>query len=411
MMLADGSAAPHQSAQDWVLVPGERLKPVDGELWLQVTGELWETIYLDRQRLLAIDHPADVELVVDEKFTMPPHPEEPGLHWVDHWLAPIGARDHRGRDVLDRIIDRDGQHVDELPLTRYQGVTEGHTLELDFPGTPPDERLRLVLWGWIFPTDTSINFALAQNALPPPSLPSLELRTSNGWRTLSPMISFPSGKRKAVVVELAEALPSDPFTLRLATGMQIYWDAAALAVGEPPLTRVITSLEPLRADLHYRGFSRLYRASASGPHLFDYSVVSTQPRFRDLTGLYTRFGPVTDLLGAYDDRYVVMNAGDELTVRYPTGDLPELPAGWRRDYVLHTDGWVKDGDIHTAHSQTVEPLPYHAMSSYPNRPQHGAESSPEREAWLREYQTRWVDDRRFRSTMRPTADWPSVRER
>jgi tetratricopeptide (TPR) repeat protein len=396
MSLGDGSPAPHESARDFVLIPGDRLAPAGGDLWLQVTEELWETVYVDRQKLLAIDRPAAFDLVVDEKFTPPPHPLEPPLLWVDTWQRPVAARDHAGRDVLDRILRRDEEYVGDLPLTRFQGVTREHALELDFAGAPAGTNVTLVLWGWTFPTDTSINFALAQGALPAPSPPRLEMATGSGWRTLRPSISFPSGKRKAVVVRLPEPLPTGTATLRLTTDMQIYWDAAALAIGEPQVEPTITVLEPRLADLHQRGFSRLYRTADSAPHLFDYETVSTGPRFRDLAGLYTRFGPVTELLAAADDRYAVMNAGDELTIRYPADELPELPAGWRRDYVLYTDGWVKDGDIHTAHSQTVEPLPYHSMNAYPNLPRHDFPRDPEHEAWLTEFQTRQVDDQPFR---------------
>jgi tetratricopeptide (TPR) repeat protein len=400
MVLADGSPAPHQSARDFVLVPGDRLQPAGGELWLQVTEELWETVYVDRQQLLAIDYPSGVDLVVDEKFTPPPHPDAPMLHWVGRRLVPHAARGYRGRDVLPLIRARDGRHVDGLPLGRYQGTTEEHHLELDFEGVPgaspgDDGGTRLVLWGWIFPTDTSINVALSQNDAPAPSPPRLDLRTPQGWRTLAPSISFPTGKRKAMVIDLGRALPAGDVTLRLTTDMQIYWDAALLALGEPEVAPVITPLEPARADLHYRGFSRLVRETDSAPHLFDYAGVSTAPRFRDLSGRYTRFGPVRDLLTATDDLYVVMNAGDEMTVRFPIAGLPELPSGWRRDYILHTDGWVKDGDINTESSQTVEPLPHHGMASYPD-PESGFPDGPSQTLWRDEYQTREVDDLPFR---------------
>ena len=33
--------------------------------------------------------------------------------------------------------------------------------------------------------------------------------------------------------------------------------------------------------------------------------------------------------------------------------------------MLLVDGWAKDGDANTAFSQSVLPLPFHAMTSYP----------------------------------------------
>jgi hypothetical protein len=43
---------------------------------------------------------------------------------------------------------------------------------------------------------------------------------------------------------------------------------------------------------------------------------------------------------------------------------PEPPPGWKRDFVLVGDGWVKDGDYNTANSLTVHPLPTHATTEY-----------------------------------------------
>ncbi len=399
MITDDGRAAPHQSARDYVLIPGAALRPSGGELWLQITGELWEAVYLDRIELLAVDHPAAAELVVDEKLTPPPYPREAPLHWLGERLAPAAASDHAGRDVLARVRRRDGIYVDDLPLERYQGLTRGHHLELTFDAVPANERLRLVVWGWIFPTDTSINFALAQN----PSLgqrpPRLELRQADGsWRTLVPWLGLPNGKRKAVVTELTGLLPPGRVRLRIATNLQIYWDAAVLAVGEPELRPLRTRLELRGADFHYRGFSRLYRESPSSPHLFDYDRVATSPPFREMAGRYTRYGPVDELLVAEDDCYVVFGAGDELSLRFAT--LPPPPAGWRRDYVLYSDGWVKDGDVHTVHSQTVEPRPYHGMSSYPDRPEHRFPRTEAQRECVERYQRRWVTDSRFRDGLK-----------
>jgi tetratricopeptide (TPR) repeat protein len=401
MVLADGSPAPHQSARDFVLVPTTALRPAGGDIWLQMTEELWETVYVDRQQLIAVDHPDAVRPVIDESFRPPPYPKTMPLHWVAQTVPPTSARDDRGRDVLSRVARRDDRHVDRLPLTRYQGLTEGHALELTFDGIPADEHLRLLLWGWTFPTDSSINVALSQNPSLGPDGPRLDVLDDDGtWRTLEPFIGFPAGKRKAVVIDLTGRLPAGSATIRIATSMQIYWDAASLAVGDPRPPARVTGLDPSTADLHYRGYSRMYRASDSGPHLYDYSQVSVGPRFRDMRGAFTRFGEVSELLQAEDDRYVVMNAGDEMTIRYDATALPDLPPGWTRSWVLYTDGWVKDADINTSRSQTVEPLPFHGQRSYPDPAASEHQSTSDHRDWLQRYQTRMVDDRPFRQAVR-----------
>ncbi|MEZ5332977.1 MAG: FG-GAP-like repeat-containing protein [Thermoanaerobaculia bacterium] len=400
MRLPDGSDAPHQSARDFVLIPGEALQPAAGSLWLQVTEELWEAAYVDRLRLLAVDHPEERELVVDERFTPPPHPTEPALHWVDRSLAPSRAVDHHGRDVRRELSDRDRVYVGDLPLDRYQGVTHEHSLELVFDDVPDGTRLRLLLTGWIFPTDSSINLALSQDASRDSVPPRLSVREEGAWRPLDLWVGFPDGKDKTVVVDLTGRVGGGRLELRLDTSMQIYWDSARLALGEPDGPRRATWLEPRDADLHYRGFSALTRASAESPHRFDYGRVSVGPRFRDMNGRFTRFGPVGELLTAEDDRYVVMNAGDEMTVRFDAESLPELPAGWRRDWVLYTDGWVKDADVNTRRSATVEPLPHHGMAAYPD-PAGAFPDTPEHRAWLAAYQTRRGDGEPFSRALRP----------
>jgi len=66
-----------------------------------------------------------------------------------------------------------------------------------------------------------------------------------------------------------------------------------------------------------------------------------------------------------DDKLVIMGSGDEIRLRFAAAHLPQLPAGWRRDFLLDVDGWAKDADPNTAFSTTVEPLPFHGMSAYP----------------------------------------------
>ncbi|MFC2085899.1 hypothetical protein ACFLRO_01660, partial [Bacteroidota bacterium] len=124
-------------------------------------------------------------------------------------------------------------------------------------------------------------------------------------------------------------------------------------------------------------------------------LASTGQMWRDLVGYYTRFGDVTELLAQVDDRYVIMNAGDEMVFTFEAPSPP--PSGYVRDFVLVGDGWVKDGDLNTSYSTTVRPLPDHQNIDYATAPGL-LEEDP---VYLRHsgdwetYHTRYVDPDRF----------------
>jgi hypothetical protein len=143
------------------------------------------------------------------------------------------------------------------------------------------------------------------------------------------------------------------------------------------------------ADLNYRGFSKEFRKGENGPHWFDYNQVTTGAKWMDLEGYYTRYGEVSPLLLSADNQYVIYNAGDEISISFTDQGLPELKENWTRDFVIYSVGWVKDGDLNTAHGNTVEPLPFHGMPSYPY-PDNYHYPSNENGAYLKEFNTRYV---------------------
>jgi hypothetical protein len=258
------------------------------------------------------------------------------------------------------------------------------------------ERIRLFLRGWVFPTDASINVAIGQNPRLSVVPPYLQVPDGEGgWTTVLPDLGFPSGKEKTVIADLTGLLPAEDPRVRIRTNMEVYWDEASFAVGRPGVELRRTGVHPHRAELTYRGFSREYRKGGrNGPHWFDYDSVSREPRWgRAITGRYTRYGEVAELLTAADSRSVVMAPGDEIQLSFRTDDFPELPAGWSRTFLLYSNGWIKDADLNTLTGQTVEPMPYHGMSEYPPRAGERFPRDSAGRAYLEEYQTRVVEPR------------------
>ncbi|MBN2349156.1 MAG: VCBS repeat-containing protein [Bacteroidales bacterium] len=380
-----------EASDDYYKIPGELLQPKDGKYSLKVTAELWETIYMDKIRLIAVDHPDSVDVYVDERFSPPPFPYF-DVYVTGKKYFPVSATDDKGNDLLPYIIEKDDNYISNFKLGKYQGITVPKDLILDLGKVKPADNLYLFLNGWVFPTDASINFALSQSSELKSEMPVIQVVNKNGeWETVIRDLSFPMGKNKTIVVKLGNKFLSADRCIRIRTNMQIYWDLIFYAYTDINKHLLTNELKPETADLQYRGFSAEFRKGGRyGPHWFDYTKVSEDKKWRDLTGMYTRFGDVLPLLDKPDSKYVIMNAGDEISLEFSTDKLPVLKDGWKRDFMIYNVGWVKDGDLNTATGQTVEPLPFHGMSCYPYGPDESYPNDTEHQEYLREYNTREV---------------------
>ena len=346
--------------EDWVRIRGDQLQPHDGAYDVRITAELWETHFFDHVSLMVVDHPAGVEAYVDERFS-PAHPPSLAVKAFGTPHPVPQAWDDRGRDVTALVVAADGRYLASFDRGAYQGIAGEHFVEFDLGRARGAAPLTLIASGWIYPTDSSINVAIGQGSRVRPSAVSLEAQdASGGWVVVNPDVGFPAGKNKTMLIELGGR--ADAHRFRLRTNLEIYWDR--LAVAEPARGSLTTArLLASSADLRFRGYSQTVSPRGEAPETPIYErLANTTARWRDLAGYYTRFGSVNELLAAVDDRYVIMNAGDELRLRFPEQPAPK--PGWQRDFVLIGDGWEKDGDYNTSFSDTVLPLPSHGHPDY-----------------------------------------------
>lgn len=350
---------------EFIQIPGEALAAVDGRYEIRVTEELREVAYLDQVRLIAVDHPKEIEIFTNDKFKGPPFPEF-RLFGVERRIHPVAARDAGGRDVLDRVLARDQRYPDGFRRTSA-GVAELHHLDLDFGKAASDGRAVLVLSGWVDWADGSTFLGAAQEADGGLVMPRLQVKDAEGrWVTVIEDMGIPAGKPKTIAVDLTGRFLSASREVRIETSLCVYWDEIFLSeeTGEP--ATALSDLPPATAELRFRGFSRpVIHPERKQPESFDYQTWMPLSMWNPTPGLYTRYGDVRPLLTDVDDRMVVMGSGDEVRFLFDARALPALPDGWRRDFLLKVDGWAKDADANTAFSQTVEPLPFHGMSRYP----------------------------------------------
>ena len=391
-----------EATEEWYKIGRDQLVPRDGYYDLRITAELWETYYYDQLALMVVDHPEGTEVFVDERFVIPP--AKLAITTVATPQKIARAVDDNGQDVTSIVNALDGNYLDTFGRGKYQGVTRNHYVEIDLSEDAPQTGpLWLIAHGWMHPTDSSINVAISQGQQEQAKPLSLEVLDANGsWQTVRANLGFPAGRKKICLIDLANVFTSGaPRRLRLRTNLEIFWDKLEWAVGLPDAAPRINRLDPYVADLHYRGYSVMTKANDSSPEIPDYNRLSSSKQiWRDLIGYYTRFGDVRELLKHADDRYVIVNAGDEMTFRFAAPAAP--PAGWVRDYVIAGDGWIKDGDLNSTFSKTVQPLPYHAKNEYITAPGRLEDEWVYRQFpddW-QTYHTRYVTAEIFQNAMR-----------
>lgn len=413
LQFAQGVSAP---AREWeyLKLDGEKIKPRDGKYVLQITEELWEAAYFDSVQLIAVDHPVEIEIYTNEKVG-PPALAEFRVHTVQNRLQPRSVIDQNGNDVLDLVSKRDQRYTRCWKEGFNQGLVEEHWIEVDLnDGTKDANEVTLFLTGWVFPTCTSLNLAMTENPLRPRlSPPSVQVPDERGkWIEVIPYAGFPGGKTKTIAIDLSGKFKSNDHRVRIVTNMELCWDevfwtanaANAADTGKAGKAKSmnyrLTKLDLMRADLHYRGFSELLSQPNNAPKRFQYSKVTTESIWPPMSGSFTRFGDVKELIAEADDTQVVLGAGDEMTVEF-SAESPTLPSGWKRDFIIYNIGWDKDADLNTIHGQSVEPLPFRAMTKYPYEPDESFPSEPKHAGFLKRYQTR---------IQSPGLFWNQVRE-
>ncbi|MEQ1908760.1 MAG: FG-GAP-like repeat-containing protein [Vicinamibacterales bacterium] len=375
----------HPDPVEYVRIRDDQLKAVDGRLRLRVTNELEEVLFLDRLRLTTIAHPADVQVFPNEGMTVEPKPYR--LHAVRRLHAPARVTDEHGHDVTMRVVDLDRQYPDDFALESVRGYAAPHALTIELGDTAHAQTL--LLTGWTDYAFSSDNVAAHQRGLKSQE-PALEVRTSDGrWRPLDVAIGIPVGRPQTIPIDLSGRLRAGEHLLRLTTSMRIYWDQIQVGETMTPDGFTSTTADPRSAALRARGFSAEVRPDGEDPPGYDYSQVSTASPWKVFAGEYTREGDVLSLLVQTDDQFVIARTGDEVALEFDATP-GALPSGWTRTYLLQGDGFSKEMDINSASPDTVDPLPFHAMSSYPYPAGERYPETPEHRAYREQFNTRRV---------------------
>jgi Flp pilus assembly protein TadD len=371
---------------EWVKIDGADVSPVDGKVSVRFMEPMEEVNYIDQLRLVAVDHPADVQVNPDERFLDDPPFASGRVVAATEPRLPVAAWDGEGRDVLAVLSHSDHQFASGFKALPYDGFANLHALTLDLGKITPGAPLRLLMTGYVNYFSATSLYAAWQGGVKPIS-PYVEAQRPDGtWQRIPGDAGFPAGLERTIVVDLTGKLPPGTQRIRLMTNLQIYWDQVLIdnqAAGESRTTELPLDF----ATEHFRGYPQEIDGASPGDLNYNYNRVSLTGPFQRERGSYTHFGDVTSLVKSVDDRYAIFGSGEEIAAEFDTSKLPALPAGWKRDYFFYANGYVKDMDWWDASPFTVEQLPFHKMTTYPYP---ADEKFPATPAALR-YRLNWND--------------------
>jgi hypothetical protein len=178
-------------------------------------------------------------------------------------------------------------------------------------------------------------------------------------------MGFPAGLPRTMAVDLSDKLPAGTKRIRITTNLQIYWDNIQVDRSEQSRDVRITPVPLAQGELHFHGYPKQIEDMPPGNVKYVYEQVSQTGPYARQAGAYTRYGDVKPLLTRTDDRFSVFGSGEELALEFDPSPLPPLPSGWARDYFFVANGYEKDMDFYAAEGNTVEPLPFAKMRTYP----------------------------------------------
>ncbi len=366
---------------------------------------LEEAVYLDRVKLLAVDHPADVDVYPNEYFASnPPYPDFKVV-FSKEAKPPAGAWDEHGHNVLPDLLAH--RFFGDFEVLRFAGFTKLHSLELDLGEAYRGGTLWLLMHGEIEYFSATGMYAADQAGLQPIA-PYVEALGANGkWTRVIDDLGFPAGGPRTMTADLTGKLPQGTQRIRIWTNLQIYWDNVLIDRTDQKEQVRISETPLVRADLRFHGFPRKIEGKPPGNVSYVYEQASATGPYTRPAGVYTHYGDVLPLLRDFDDKLVIFGSGDEVALDFDPSKLPALPSGWARDYFYVAHGYEKDMDFYAYDFSSVDPLPFRSMGSYP----YQGKAFPlddEHLKYFLEYNTRYMSGNEARGY---AFDYPSQPDR
>jgi len=368
-------------SEDYVKIDGSQLEASDGTYRLELAEDQDEVVYFDQVKLLVVDHPQGTEIYTPTmtKFAQP-YPFK--VYTIRDPKPPISAVDYNGVDILPAISEIDRVY------------TEGEDFHWDTITIDPGDlsgakEIKLVFNAYI---DWPLVPAIAARYMSEEYRARVEVINEHGeWQEVSieEPLGLPQAKPRTHVIDITDWFETDDYRVRISYWEKVLFDYIVFDTSEDEDV-LVTDLDPVSADLHWKGVAKEFSPDGRNPLIADYYTTVDASGFEPFVGNFTRYGDVLSLLTEVDDKFVIMHAGDDISLAF--NEVP-VSEGTERDYFLFSDAYYK---LHFARIllgedvSRVEPLPFHGMAAYPYPDDESYPYDAEHMAYLEEYNTREV---------------------
>ncbi len=353
---------------DYIKLDSTQLQPLNGFYNFHIAETSDEIFYLDSVQMVAVDHPADVNVLSTASTFIYNLTGQGTMYTVsDNLASPVSAVNQAGQNVLPLLSNPDGTNFTPGATWQWQNLT----LNLgNLTGAPQINMVVAAKITW--PTTSAggenfLSYASEPGVIPSPP-PYMQVLAPNGtWVNVPEDREFPIPHvtDNEFDVNLTGLFLTNNYELRINYYQDIQFNYIGIST-TPQQNIIVHTIEPSSATLE-----QAYVANSNS------------------SGAFTKYGDVTALLQSADNQFVIGREGDMVSIQFPS-NLPPVPQGWVRTYFIVASCWFKGEGLPYV-PFTVDPLPFQAMTSFPYPSNETYPYTPANIAYLQTYDTRIIN--------------------
>jgi hypothetical protein len=322
----------------------------DNRYRVKIWESLIEATLLDEAKLLAIDYPAGYRVASSgaENTYYYGYADPFRIYTLKDPVLPLSAIDKHGADVLAQVSE-----VDDNPAPMTADDPDNY-YTFDFGTIQHPEFAKLVIDSWqIINSKIYLSTQTIQ--------PYVEVVDGSGAWVKVKSFGMPMGDLKTMIVDLSGKFLSNDHRIRVHLGIKKaqVWVIDRISLDDSaPVSVTVQEITASSADLQQGGHAIIEMNTEKHRILASEQSLPLHPEYYGY-GSFTRYGDVGELIGARDDKYVIMNYADKLDLTFPA--LPAPQPGMERGFILKADNYYKEFKEY----KYLDPLPFHGMSDYP----------------------------------------------